>query len=82
MRMWNRKYNGSKNSRPRQPKQPLPGVQAQTSNGGGATEEEIERERERNVGLECREWEKRREGEREWESPMSNFVGFRNRFRI
>ena len=46
MRMWNRKYNGSKNSRPWQPKQPLPGTQAQASNGGGAMEEERERERE------------------------------------
>ena len=45
MRMWNRKYNGSKNSRPWQPKQPLPGAQAQTSNGGGAMEEEREREK-------------------------------------
>ena len=39
IRMWNRKYNGSKNSRPWQPKQPLPGAQAQTSNGGGGDRE-------------------------------------------
>ena len=39
MRMWNRKYNGSKNSRPWQPKQPLPGAQAQASNGGGGDRE-------------------------------------------
>ena len=44
---------------------PPAGNQWRWNNGGGAMEEEIERERERNV-----------------EREMSNFVGFRDRFRI